>query len=317
MKNTLLNSLLALLFFSSCLSTDVVAQEKNLSADQSVQPLQLLKLFGSEFKDDDLVTIKSVGFIGGFVIYIPIRKKPLKVDGIPPLQYLATLKKYADSGIVESQYEYAMELFLGEILPISRGTDSAALAYALRAVQKGHVGAKILVFKMLYMGRGVPKANSALALSQLEIIASVGNEDAKEAIAELKSEEKEFLARLNNMKPLMFDPSKLVVIGMSYCPNLEKKYEGGAADLLDYRLGAKNLRTEINKMMDLDGSVNLFSKIDGYNNITGRASLVFKSYENKTKDKCLTKEEFMGDLNLAYSVYLELVRLNEKLFPSR
>lgn len=222
-NNILLNPFLFSLLFLCHLFTDAVAQEVNLSEVQTVQPIQLLRLVGSEFKDSDLVSIKSVGFIKGLIIYLPARKKALNTGGIPPLQYLITLKKYADSGIADSQYEYASELFLGEILRTSRGLDNAALAYALKAAEKGNVDAKILALKMLYLGRGVPKSNPVLALKQLELIALAGNNDATEAIADLKAEEKAFLSGLRNTKPMMFDPGNLIFNGISYCSTQEKK----------------------------------------------------------------------------------------------
>lgn len=84
---------------------------------------------------------------------------------------------------------------------------------------------------------------------------------------------------------------------------------------MDYRAEINNLRLDINKMMNLEVGANLFAKIYEYGEVAEKASLTFKNYEQKTKGRCLTKAEFIMDLNAGYSLYKDLIGLNEKFFP--
>jgi len=102
----------------------------------------------------------------------------------PQAQSLADLRKFADQGDAEAQYQMGVRFHNGEDVPQD---DAQAMQWFLRAAEQGHVTAQSALGAYYWAGRGVPEDLSK-AYFWSEIALAEGDENSKSRLEGLASQ---------------------------------------------------------------------------------------------------------------------------------
>lgn len=244
------------------------------------------------------------------------------------INYVSVMKKYADSGIAESQYDYAIELLSGDA---TKRNEELALKYTKSAAQQNFAPAKTLLLEFQYFGWANQNPDPKGALSSLQALSQKGNQTAKETVARLtkkstSSQKKDGKQRASGAQEIPINFTKVGV----YLPQNEKYASmalmvcNGMDDkLIDLQAAkalinqAKDLSSQLDKDILLinQGKDDADEKFEIYELEVRRINFYRKKFEETYVGFCGPKNLIFDALNTNYSLYSRLSDLNKLVFP--